>query len=290
MVLYALGRGLSEPAFVLKIPYDPTASGRLKRAFDHLTELTVRLDGSPLSGSVPRPIFFGEVEGHPVLVESFLRGRSLMSLPGDRARLRGCLRVFAWLAQFGLHTVQKVRAEEIQRRGLVIPDDIIAELDMPGPLREFAEHVQEEMLRGDEPLPLVFVHNDLIPRNVLLSDGHVGLLDWEFSERQGLPLLDGIDFAVNMIRMVRGEDLWPAFRRLVLSGDSLARQMRCEVRKLGAALGVKRQWIEGLLVGYLLRVLSTTTAYGDDVLQAVSMLSAGGLTGALDELAPVPNY
>lgn len=289
MVLYALARGLSEPAFVLKIPYDPASSARLKRAFDHLTELAVRLDGSPLSGSVPKPLFFGEVEGTPVLVESFLHGRSLMSLPGDRARLRGCLRVFAWLAQFGVHTVQRVRAEEFQPRGLVIPDDVAGALGLPRPLREFAERVEEEMLRGEEPLPLVFVHNDLIPRNVLLSDHHVGLLDWEFSERQGLPLLDGIDFAVNTIRMVRGEGLWPAFQRFVLSGDSLAWQMRYEVRRLGAALGVKRRWIDGLLVGYLLRVLSTTTAYGDDVLQAMALLSAGGLVRAFDDLAPAPN-
>lgn len=288
MVLYALCQGLSEPAFVLKIPYHPGSSGRLKRAFDHLTELAVRLEGSSLSGSVPRAIFFGEVQGYPVLVESFLPGRSLVSLAGNRARLKRCSSVFAWLAQFGLCTLQRVPSEEIRRRNLITPGFPVSELNLPESLREYAARTQDAMLREDDVLPLVFVHNDLIPRNVLLSENHIGLLDWEFSQRQGLPLLDGIDFAISMIRMFRNESFWPGFRHFVTSGDMLERQMRYEVRKLAATLQVKRHWIEGLLVSYLLGVLSTTSEYGDDVFQSMAMLSAGGVTRELDELAPMP--
>jgi hypothetical protein len=286
-VLYGLCQGLSEPAFVLKVPYDREWAGRLKIAFDHLSQLMVRLEGSPLLKSIPKPLFYGEIENYPVLVESFLGGWSPVSLCRDRARLRVCASVFAWLAHFGLCTREEVSTQEIQRLGVVHPDRPIAELKLPASIRKYAKTALDGIIREKGMMPLVFVHNDLNPRNIAFSKGRIGLLDWELSRRSGLPLIDGIHFSISTIMMLRNERLWPAFRRFVTIDDALGWQMRYEVRKLGAHFGVKRQWIEGLLVSYLLNKLSTTSEYGEDIWQALEFLCAGGLASVLDEISPI---
>src|SRR5438445_4307642 len=62
------------PRYVLRVPRDPARPERVAANYEALQALT-RIDS--LEGSVPRPVFRGEIDGMLVTLETFLEGESL---------------------------------------------------------------------------------------------------------------------------------------------------------------------------------------------------------------------
>ncbi|MBW3543090.1 MAG: aminoglycoside phosphotransferase family protein, partial [Planctomycetes bacterium] len=211
-----------QPVLVAKLPRLPDAADGLLREAAALEAIHAgRADAFP---GVPRPVLLCEWNGRPILVETALLGTPISPAVVRARRDRVCRAVVEWLlravrdesreggGQTPLRTsdTEPGKAYEPQRgltpyarlerligRPLRLIEERLA-LDADDRRRiARARCVLEPLL--DARLPAVFEHGDMSHPNLLRVPGgdagraghwHLGVLDWELAEPEGLPACD----------------------------------------------------------------------------------------------------
>jgi aminoglycoside phosphotransferase (APT) family kinase protein len=190
IVVLVLAREGGRPAVVTKIPRLPGDCDALAREARNLRAVERALTGLE-ERTAPTLISYHEDDDYPLLLETALAGDPLSPRAIRRDRAATVAMVASWLERLAAAT-------------LTVPaDGAWYERLVAAPLRALAEradaHVRSmidctleraEPLRF-APLPLVFEHGDFRHPNLLrLSDGRLGVLDWERGEPSGLPAQD----------------------------------------------------------------------------------------------------
>jgi hypothetical protein len=182
--------GSDEIRLVAKLPRRADDDAGLRREHANLSRLR---DLWPEGrGSYPETVLFEHVDGQPILIETAVPGKALHHRAVRKDPRRAIALVERWLDGLPVTGTSRDDGEWFDRT-------------LAAPLHDFAEQavlgdetrrLVDETLRIVAPLadagfPLVFEHGDLTHPNLLLTpDDRVGVVDWELSQPQGLPVHD----------------------------------------------------------------------------------------------------
>jgi len=191
VVFLVLAPGRPEPLLVAKLPRLDGIGASTEREVANLRAVQdLRAGGFD---SIPRVVAYEEYLGRPILVETALVGRPMDPATVRRDRAACCEAVVAWLA-----ALQQPAGELGEGAGWF---GRLVEAPLRYFERVFPLSIEEARLLErtwemvaplhDIALPPVFEHGDLSHPNImLLSDGTLGVVDWELADPRGLPAYD----------------------------------------------------------------------------------------------------
>ena len=248
-VLFLFRAEESSPELVVKLTRDAAHNSRLENEWRALRLLEET--GTPRSGLVPRPAFFGHHAGLAVLGESAVAGRPLRDWKTGRPDCALAAAAMRWLGELGAASAHPAT-----------PD-----LDLPGALDDLLTRfealyklggVQRRRLHGHvdalanaaDALPLVTQHGDPGTWNVLIADdGRPVFLDWEAAEAHGMPLWDlfyfARSFAISAARATGGRRSVGAVHELLRDGP-VNRLLAAEVERQCTQSALERNLVEPL--------------------------------------------
>lgn len=244
------------PLFVVKTHRGPHASERVKNERDILEY--VQSQGGMLALSVPHALFVGSIGSRWVLVQSVIDGRPMPAsvTPSggpdlDEARRNFAL-VLGWLVE--LHertrTTSTEALESVQVRIRSTLQEFIGSFDLEGEERAFVGRLEgnlEDLLTSG----LYLQHGDFCRHNVLLASNgatrRIGVIDWTFSSRLGLPLHDLFFFLAGYFVQIRRE-VGPAafvraFEYTFLEKNAYSDLAQWHIAQYCSHLGLDRQKI-----------------------------------------------
>jgi hypothetical protein len=230
-----LAAGRREPDRVLKFARLPDHTGPFDRE-QRGYELAVAA-GRTAVARCPRPLGRFELDGYHAALEEAATGTELTRL-----------------LRFPISRKEKLLAVEPVARWLHdLARDTASSFEALAPERERLRRVgcPPDLVDALPPVPGVFRHNDLGEENVVVKDGSFKVVDWEWAQRDSLPLADLVFFAQRILRIIDGADTdeqrEPHFVDLMLgrapSSDVAFRWIREEV----AVLGIPPDAVGGLV-------------------------------------------
>jgi Phosphotransferase enzyme family len=182
--------GSGRPCLVAKLPRRVDDDAGLRREWTSLRHLH---DMWPEGrGSYPEVLLLDHVDGQPILIETALHGKALHHQAVRRRPQHMTALVERWV-------------DGLPVTGMSGGDGAWFDRMLVAPLRSFARRAAlgdetrrlvEQTLRVVDPLggarfPFVFEHGDLTHPNLLMAPGgRIGVVDWELSQLQGLPVHD----------------------------------------------------------------------------------------------------
>jgi Phosphotransferase enzyme family len=231
VVMLFLEPGRGEPLVVAKIARLLDDRGSLAREAANLR--AVQASRAAGFDTIPRLIALDSIAGRATLIETALPGRPID--PGTiRRRLVAAVdAVTTWLDE--LQTPDPTRLDDSWfGRLLEQPLERLASLCAPASEElQLARRTLDllEPIRH-ERVPLVIEHGDLSqPNLVWLPDGRAGVVDWEFAEPEGLPLLDlsfFLNYAATAAAGARTEaEAVAAFHRAFVGRDTWCTRALC---------------------------------------------------------------
>jgi aminoglycoside phosphotransferase (APT) family kinase protein len=184
--------GTSEPVLVAKAARLRGDGSGVDREAHALSDIHAR--GARMGDTIPRLVGVVDCHGHPVLVQTALRGKPLDPALIRRDRENTTADVVSWItklhrstlieatdraAWFATHVERPLRTLEV-----ALGDDAEDRRLLNETRRQL------EPLR-DIPLPYVVEHCDLSHPNLFrLHSGDIGVIDWELADVYGIPLAD----------------------------------------------------------------------------------------------------
>jgi O-antigen/teichoic acid export membrane protein len=193
---------------VIKLAHTEAGCRSLNREIEVLRALASDTRLEQWLPVVPEVVSAGRASGHVYLVQDFVpgaEGRRLVDNPELFAR--------AAEAIFGLHL-----ATATER----VIDGALLERWVERPLRRLegfeVEPVRRKLHEGlaGRAVPVGWIHGDFVPANVIVDGyGVAAIVDWDQADRQGLPLVDLIQFALATRLLTDGGELGslvPSFR------------------------------------------------------------------------------
>jgi hypothetical protein len=211
------------PAAVVRLAGTPGARAGLERAAESLRTLRGRL-APALTGTLPEVIATGTLASRTWHAESALQGHSARDLIRDPTARRGLLAATA-TSMGAIHaaTGRPVLVdEELIERWIGTRVDAIA--DVIGPARDAQTEALARVataavadVRG-RSLPLVWIHGDLWPANILVAGDPpilTGIVDWDSAADNELALHDRLHLALTTRRLVEHRDLGPVLAEIL---------------------------------------------------------------------------
>jgi hypothetical protein len=265
---YVFPDDASEPHWVAKVPRSPADNAAFVREYALIQSLRLR-GGNFLRATVPAPLWMTAVAGHIVAIEPFLRGRAmdeaLLEAPGSASpAIRWCLDVaLDWLlrSQVALLADPRPLCEVLVNRYLLEPIQQLRTFALlTSGERAFLDVVEDRIGQVARcPLPLVFSHGDFQPANILIDGRVVQVIDWEFGQPRGLPLMDVFGLLARVYARSRGleeidgylDAYIDAFDSGFLEGGQFAELTAECVTRACRVLGVAPQWTALLFVMFL---------------------------------------
>ena len=236
------------PVCMVKTPRVPEQSGSITaeaRALRGLEKLTPEF---PSKVRVPRVLFEGTVLGRAVLVTTFEPGLPVPS--GHGAPEVGSIAEF--VTSFAERTAHSKGGLPSALSALLVRAKEELSLQLSGSWGAIGA--------GLEKVPLVLVHGDLSPLNVLISEESLTVVDWECSRSDGLPLADLIDYLL-YCENVSGKDYVASFNRVFSTPSELAcRTVRAYCSRIGIGNEAFGILAHAALLEIALRVASRQSA------------------------------
>jgi hypothetical protein len=232
--------------FVIRLPRGDQATQRCQAAFKTLE----RLQQHRLSFGTPCPVKIGDVDNQPVFVESRLGGGGIAYQDQTALELdRISGRAIAMISELHVKTRERVNVTA------KLFEDLIQGPLLSLPLAEFGPEFRSQLdeailaLRGrivDGPMQLVMTHGDFKIANLVQDEaGNIlGVVDWDRSERRGLPGMDPIHYLAFDRSLVRGE---PFASAIVGATAASLTQSACNAYRQALGLGPYLWKVCGLL-------------------------------------------
>ncbi len=183
--------------FVMKIPFHPQSGKRLARQFETLQTLLERAPSfSSLRAVLPAPIVKLECQGQTVFVESLCPGFDLSLCYKSADNLQ---RIFRLGLEFLLNLYRDTNSRPSYRSATweswleerESSLDSIIHASYRDRWRKLIGSVRDYFQQA--PPSLVWMHGDFWPGNLLVNeagDRLTGVVDWAFSDSEGIPLID----------------------------------------------------------------------------------------------------
>ena len=171
--------GSDSPSYVLRVPRDRARPERVRANYQALTALR---DIASVSGTVPKPVYRGEVGGTILTVETCMHGTSLYAELSDRtARTETVMdRLFEWAWRLHASTTSDPApgfADLVSSDLQLICEAKLVSAESASFLSDWLDHGLESGIK------FAFRHGDFNPNNVLIGEDGApsGVVDWEYS-------------------------------------------------------------------------------------------------------------
>ncbi len=252
IVMFGEGGAGMSPSMVARLPLTPHSLERCRRNVRAISAIS---GGSTvLSPMVPRLVESGELKGQAYFVETAVNGGVVDS--HDTA-ISGIINdAVSALTSFHLQTLRETRIDEAVFSRLLggIFDSISPYVDEEA-RDEFAGLTQaiKERLLG-QTIPLVFMHGDYKDENIIIGhdDKRInGIIDWDLSEEEGLPLLD-VCYLLSYRNLSVGNMALP---ESIVGKLMPLKEGSAEFRIIGSycsALGIKAEFCNPLIAAFWL--------------------------------------
>jgi O-antigen/teichoic acid export membrane protein len=237
MAIFALGQDQKPPAALLKLPLSDAAAISAQNqtvafeticSFPQLTRLQ-----SLLPGQISR----GVVSGQPYLIEKMLPGldgRRAIVDPADRQRIQ--TDAIASITSLHVATASLAFTDAaLLDRWVIRPLEQISRIISPlpggGKLIPKANQMAADLTEAlsGRQIALSWVHGDFVPGNILVSpQTHLvtGIVDWELSHPNELPLLDVVQWILAARREIQNEEFGQLIRDLLGEQNFTAEERR----------------------------------------------------------------
>lgn len=264
LIAFVLAGGETRPRCILKLPRSRRDNESLAHEHWMISELR-RRRGAAGDRQLPEPLAAPVVDGWQAVVERMLSGKVFSSVvpAGEQFSLalaqQHLRQVSDWLAawQQAAHPQAEVLSARDVRTLFVDPIQAAQDtLELRPHERVYLDGLgrRAEGLVGGR-LPLGFVHGDLRPGNILIAGQELCVLDWQFGQMRGLPLLDWFEFgyryycdAANLEEITGDHDAYrAAFADVFLGAHPYARLLSDETTALAKVLGVPSDLVDLLL-------------------------------------------
>jgi hypothetical protein len=291
-IWYLFGPGSVEPDLVVKMTRDPAFNGRLENEVTMLRRLE-QVDLGPRI-DVPQPMMLGGSNGLAIAAESRVVGDPFAARarvgPADPA-LRTAV---DWLTGMGAATRTAAEPPAV-RAALTLGLERCSRLYALTAMEQafLADRIERVV---DSGCPTVFMHGDPGTWNLLLTaDSHLGILDWEAAEPDGLPLWD-LFHLLRAYAMLASRPWLPhrslrLARRHLVTGSALTPAFAAAVAGYRDALELPTEVVEPLYhLGWVHRAVKEAARLAPDRLDRghyIRLLRAGmsgGSTAGLDLL------
>jgi len=156
---------------------------------------------------IPQPLHLGQLNDHPVLLQSVVGGLPIAPLLASRPNQLPDLmeRLVVWLEHWNRSTMATT---PLDRK--LLDQEILAPAALLAPLLEQGGEYHDWLTGrcaavAGATTTLVATHNDLTMWNVLLDEQRrLGVLDWEAAREGGLPLVDFFYAMTDAVAAARG--------------------------------------------------------------------------------------
>lgn len=196
VVFLIMNKGSRVPQLVAKIPRLAHATASIEREVASLRAVqALRPKGFD---SIPRIVAFEPYCGYPLLVETALIGSPLDPPTVRRNLAQSCATVIDWLVGLQYSGEPKTDPTWFAQQAEQPLTTFANIFPLTDDERELLQRTQEQIapLR-DMALPQVFEHGDLSHPNILLlTNGELGVVDWELAEPHGVPAYDLFMFLI----------------------------------------------------------------------------------------------
>lgn len=168
-LLFIFKDGDKNPFAVIKATKDPIVFDRLSKEYETLSYLA---NNATIEGVVPRPLALFELMGHTCVLESALGGTPLVySMKGIRTR--GGISKMKNIFHMVVDTLIHFSTANGTKTG----------------------HTKKKLT--------VIEHGDFNPSNIFVSRDGLKVFDWEYSNIDGTPLCDLLDFSLKYVLFAR---------------------------------------------------------------------------------------
>ena len=222
------------PFAVLKATKDPIAFDRVSKEYETLSYLA---DNATIEGVVPRPLAFFNLMEHKCVLESALSGTPLVySMKGIRTR-GGILKmknVFHMVVDTLIHFSSKngTKTDQTKKKLTVIE------------------------------------HGDFNPANLFVSRDGLKVFDWEYSNIDGTPLHDLIDFSVKYVlfaryltrEVTREKPVLDDFEEAFLSRKPHSDIIWKNISKYKEKMDISTSSMQDVFSGFIIKYLSESDA------------------------------
>lgn len=283
VIVYCLPEERNAPPLVAKIQRADMAIPQLDNEYVQLKALHALPGLEEMRGSIPKPLFFGELAGHHVMIETYLPGVPF----SKHLRRKGprCLHwSFEWLTAFHARTVKETRrltAGEIEIHFLAPLESAIGGMDALRPFRPFLMAYRRRIeALADITIPVVFCHHDLCLNNIRFHKDAVGVIDWEFARYPDLPFLDVINLFLFSAMTWKGLRYPKAFALAFAENGGLSTLLKRMVREYCETLRLDPGLVGPLVVQYLISRISLlgsigSTAGVEDSIRCLAAVATG---------------
>ena len=254
VVIWVVGeRNSSLPGVIFRIPLEKESLRRCQANSDALEQ--IRREKGILSQKAPVPISSQEFEGQPYFVEQEVGGYIVDSPIPALQSIH--LKAIALLTKIHQETAIQTKIDEVIFNALISkPFDILApyikgeqDILMMNKVHRF---LKEAFLNKD--LPLVWVHGDFKIENMIINqktDEIEGIIDWDLSQRPGLPLLDLIQLILFNQVLMENTDIQTLIKDKLIPWK-LEDEEKSIVERYLTALHISQEYILPLSVMYWL--------------------------------------
>jgi aminoglycoside phosphotransferase (APT) family kinase protein len=243
--------GAASPTGLVKV----TRSGRHAARLENEGQALERLTSLPVAaGRVPEPWFAGRHADRALLGESAIDGAFFASRARWNAGCPHLADALAWLTELGAATRHPVPAGTVATSLFALLDRYEAIYRPPASESEALHDRFAALAWIDDPIPTVLQHGDPGIWNLLVDPaGRTVFLDWEASERDGLPLWDLLylfrSYAVATSRRAGTRDGLAAASRHLLDASPLGDRLVTAVDEYRERVGVPAGAVEALIYG-----------------------------------------
>lgn len=282
-VLYCFPRDRMRQAVIVKIQKDDLHLPLLENEHLRLKVLHAHEGLGELRESIPRPLYFGQVAGHPVLIETYMPGVPF-SKHARRREPDSFLKLSEWLRAFHFRTLGATRTLTEPEIGVYFLRPLESAMQAINGNRSvhlfldnFGRRLED--LSGGK-LPLVFSHNDLCLNNVRFDGERIRVIDWEFSRHPDLPVSDLINAFLFFAMTWRRLSYTEAFRLTFFGDNRLSLLFRRCPKPYVEDLGLSPGMLHFLLVQYLISRIPLLRSVGnlanlEDTLGCLGALAEG---------------
>lgn len=182
-----------KPTYVAKIALDQNSANYFKNAFENINYLYKKFNKHPLLFAVPSQKYIGSINHYTILIEEFLDGDKAEIIFSNRSVKRLTNLFLDWLIEFSNMTKKYVEIDDpfIKNEFENRFDIFFKKLDGSLTLKSFLENQLNEVRKNiNKKVPVFFCHGDFAVRNFILNDGRLRAVDWEYSKKMSLALLD----------------------------------------------------------------------------------------------------
>ena len=209
----AFPKGCPRPSFVVKIHRDPGEQARVFIERDILNHLQEK--GGLLAESVPKLILCEKIAGQWVLVESVLDGSPMIAtmtdggMPELKEAKHNISLAASWLVE--LRAVTRADSTpllgQLKEGGLKTISEFSNTFELSRSEKDYLGEISDS-LKVTEDFEWFIQHGDFCRHNILVSQNagsveEMGVIDWTFGKRAGLPLHDLFFFITTYFLQIR---------------------------------------------------------------------------------------